>query len=105
MQRYGNDVNLVIKALEQKYSSDHPRARVQAYRYNPASIRVRIIDPDFKGMNKSERFEAVNPIIEGLPEEVQSDVMLLVLLTPQECKESMANQEFENPTRVEDLTQ
>jgi stress-induced morphogen len=94
----GKDVALVIKTLRKKYAAEHPRARIKAYRYNPASIRVRIIDPDFAGKDRSQRHKEVWPILEELPEEVQADLMLLLLLTPEETGESSGNTEFEHPS-------
>ncbi|MCC6126536.1 MAG: hypothetical protein IT426_16370 [Pirellulales bacterium] len=72
-----------------------------AYRYNSASVRVRIIDPRFKGLSREERDDLVEPILELLPEDTQSDIMNLVLLYPGEEGESfranMMNAEFEHP--------
>ena len=36
--------------------------------------------------------------LEKLPEEVQSDISMVVLLTPAETKRSLANLEFEDPS-------
>ena len=63
-------VRKVLEALRQCYGASHPKARIEAYRYNPCSIRVRIIDPDFTGKGLSEREEAIWPILESLPEDV-----------------------------------
>lgn len=69
-----------------------------AYRYNPASIRVRVVDPRFAGLSKGKRFDMVIPHIRELPDETQMDITLLVLLTPDEVRTSTMNMEFENPT-------
>lgn len=71
---------------------------VRAYRYNSASIRVRIIDDRFANTSKTERERMVNPILAELPEEIQSDITILLLLAPQETSTSMMNLEFEHPT-------
>jgi stress-induced morphogen len=86
----------VVDALE-SYESQHPGAEIEAYRRNSVSIRVRIVDPDFSGISRAERHEIVWRFLEKLPEEVQSQVSLLLLLTPEETKSSIANSEFENP--------
>ncbi len=80
------------------YEVAHPEAVVEAYRQNSASVRVRIIDPDFAGFDRAERHDIVWRILEKLPEDVLSDVTILLLLTPDELSESLANFEFENPT-------
>jgi stress-induced morphogen len=84
----------VIQALE-KYKADHPQARVDAYRYNPASIRIRVIDPDFGGKSLADRDEAVWKFLEELPEGVMGHVSLVLPLTPSETNESLANLDFE----------
>lgn len=72
-----------------------------AYRYNSASIRVRIVDPQFKGRSREQRDDLVEPVLEKLPEETQADIMNLVLLYPGEERESfranMMNEDFEHP--------
>ena len=44
-----------------------------AYRYNSASVRVRIIDPRFEGKSTEERDAMVEPLLEQLPEGIQAD--------------------------------
>lgn len=85
-----------IKAILETFSAAFPGTT--AYRYNPASIRIRIIDDRFRGKDKIEREDLVLPLLNSLPEEIQQDVMILLLLTPEETKHSLANLEFENPT-------
>jgi stress-induced morphogen len=72
-------------------------ARVDAYRYNSASIRVRVVDPSFAGMSRSDREKLVFARINELPEGIQSDITMLVLLEPDE-KPWLLWEEFENPT-------
>jgi hypothetical protein len=85
--------------LERHYLSDHPRAKVDVYRYNAGSIRVRIIDPDFTGKPLTARDTHIWEILEeSLAEETLSEINLLLLLTPPETKTSLMNQEFEEPT-------
>jgi hypothetical protein len=75
----------------------HPRAQIEAYRQNSVSIRVRIIDPDFAGISRAERHEIVWRFLETLSDDVQSQMSLLILLTPEELPTSIANLEFDNP--------
>ena len=88
------------RKLEEELRKHFPRS--EAYRFNSASIRIRIIDDLFKGKSESEREQMVDPILEQLPDETQADIMLLLTLTEDEAKSkygrhSLANLEFENP--------
>ena len=96
--RGGSDKTLdrVKKAL-QSYASDHPRAQIDLYRQNAVSVRIRIIDPEFGDATRVERHETVWSYLDSLPDEVQSDISMLVLITPDETKKSAANLEFEDP--------
>lgn len=59
---------------------------VQAYRYNSASLRVCIVDPRFAGLNptRDARCDLVDPILDTLPEDIQSDIIFLLCLAPDE---------------------
>ncbi len=70
----------------------------RAYRYNSASIRIRMVHPSFEGKSKSERDKLVREVIRTLPEETQADITVLLLLAPAELDASMMNREFEHPT-------
>jgi hypothetical protein len=76
-------------------------AKVEAYRYNSASIRVRVIDESFRSLSKTERERLVEPLLESLPEKTKSDIMILLLLSPDEAETSLMNLEFEHPTPSE----
>ena len=60
--------------------------RLDAYRYNSASIRVRIIDPVFKGKKAEARDAIVEPILDKLPERTQAGIMNLFIFAPEEIK-------------------
>jgi stress-induced morphogen len=79
------------------YEASHPHADIEVYRQNSVSIRIRIIAPDFQGMDRVERDDELWTFLSRLPEEVQSEMTLLLLLTPGETTTSFANSEFENP--------
>ena len=79
--------------------------RADAYRYNSASIRVRVIDARFRGKSVEERDAMVEPYLAKLPESIQSDIVNLFTFTPEEIADpnvafrSFAmNAEFENPS-------
>jgi hypothetical protein len=61
------------------------------------SVRVRIIDPSFDGKTKPERNDIVWNYLTELSDDEQSDISMLLLLTPSETKHSFANFEFEDP--------
>lgn len=70
---------------------------VEAYRYNSASIRVRIVDERFREKSLAERDATVAPYLKELPARIRDDVTILLLLTEDEKYQSMMNVEFENP--------
>src|SRR5882724_4476442 len=79
--------------------------QVDAYRYNSASIRVRVIDPRFEGLSPEKRDAMVEPHLEQLPERTQADIMNLFTFAPSELqqspkslKEFMKNTEFDDPS-------
>lgn len=79
--------------------------KVDAYRYNPASIRLRVIDPRFEGLSTEQRDAMVEPHLEHLPERTQADIMSLLTFAPSELQQSpktlrelLQNVEFEDPS-------
>ena len=82
--------------------------RVEVYRHNSASIRVRIIHAAFEDQSRSQREERVFPVLERLPERVYTQIIMLLLLTPAEAEPSkfnrysLMNLEFdqESPSRL-----
>lgn len=87
-----NETEMVEQKLKLHFSN------VEVYRYNIASIRVRIIDVQFQGKSKSDRHELVSAYLDDLPEDIQSDITVLLLLTPEEITYSPMNVEFEYPS-------
>jgi hypothetical protein len=76
----------IIKALE-PYDRAHPKALIEAYRHDSVSVRIRIIDADFKGKSWAQREEEVWPAFEQLPEDVVQEISLLLLFTPRRREE------------------
>ncbi len=86
--------------------------RADAYRYNSASIRVRVIDSRFEGLPVEKRHDLVEPTLEKLPIETQGDIMSLYTFAPGEIhdptrigkqipsawKQYLLNAEFEDPS-------
>ncbi len=86
----------IIGALE-KYAKNHPRARIEAYRHNNVSVRIRVVDPDFKGVGRADREDDLWKLLNDLPEEVVAEISLLIMVTPAEAKKSFASMEFDDP--------
>jgi len=76
---------------------------VDAYRYNSASLRIRVIDPEFKDLSRERRDDLVEPILSTLDEGTQADIMNIVLTYPDEARDSFRayinNEEFEHPSK------
>jgi hypothetical protein len=87
----------VADLLAAKYKVNHPKCDVVVYRYNPVSIRIRIVDPDFRGKSIVERENDVWPILDTLPGDVRDDISVCLLIAPGEQKNSIMNLEFEEP--------
>jgi hypothetical protein len=91
-------VRKIESTLKRYYVPDHPKAQIKVYRYNPGSVRVRIIDPDFAGQSLTDRDSGVWDLMEKrLTEDEYGEVNLLLLLAPGEEKTSLMNLEFDNP--------
>lgn len=90
-------LKLVEKSLLD-HVTQHPEGQIVLYRQNSISIRIRVIDPCFANLRKSERHALIWKHLACLPEETQGDISMVVLLTPGEVKESLANLEFEYPS-------
>jgi hypothetical protein len=80
--------------------------RVDSYRFNSASIRVRVIDSRFESKSREERDAMVEEFLVQLPEETQSDIVMLLTFAPSELEATpsgrtfrthLMNLEFESP--------
>lgn len=88
-----DELNAVLK----EYRAAHPAASTEVYRYSPVSLRVRVVDPGFKGMNKPERSRQVWPLLRTLPDDVLSELSMVVLVSPDEVETSIASRDFDAP--------
>lgn len=87
----------IAKALE-RYAAKHPSAEVEAYRQNSVSVRVRVVDPAFHGMSRTQREEDFWSVFDELSDELTSELSVVLLLTPDEARKSIASIEFDDPT-------
>jgi hypothetical protein len=97
-KRQTKETRVIERLLEERFPGFPAASPPQAYRYNPASIRVRLVHPRFEPLSRSEREDLVLPVIRQLPDETQSDITILLLLAPEELDRSLMNREFEHPT-------
>src|SRR6516225_6776675 len=74
-----------------EYEKAHPDAEIEAYRQNSVSVRIRILTPKFAGKSRAQREEEVWAVLNELPDEVAAEISLLLLLTPEEAKNSFAS--------------
>ena len=79
--------------------------KADSYRYNSASIRVRVIDSRFEGMSREKRDAMVEQYLDTLPTETQRDIVTLLTFAPSELRrtpttfrEFLLSTEFENPS-------
>jgi hypothetical protein len=79
--------------------------QVDSYRYNSASIRLRIVDAKFEGKSREERDAMVEPYLDQLPESILRDIVTLLTFVPSEIeataptlRERLLNTEFEDPS-------
>jgi len=78
---------------------------VDSYRYNSASVRVRVIDTRFEGLDREKRDAMVEHYLKDLPQETQRDIVTLFTFAPSELnqapatlREYMLNTEFDDPS-------
>jgi stress-induced morphogen len=83
-----------VCAAVRQYTDAHPDAEALVSRYSPVSVRVRVVDPGFRGKSRSERHKLVWPLLYQLDEETLAEVTLLLLLTPNERATSAADRDF-----------
>ncbi len=75
-------------------------ARVDAYQYNPSSIRLRIVDERFRGLPKLARVDLVEPFLDGLTADLQEQLIFVLCLASGEETDpdfGCLNREFEEP--------
>jgi hypothetical protein len=86
-----------IAAALSRYEAAHPEADVTLYRQNSASVRIRVLDSSFSNLSIGERSKLVWPYLRRLPEDVRSQITVLLLLGHDEAATSFANAEFDSP--------
>jgi stress-induced morphogen len=99
MIKFNDMSDATVKAFYeslQPYIKEHSAAKVDVYRQNSGSVRIRVVDPDFQGVSMADRDQNLWPLVENLPEDVFSQLSLLLLLTPKEATDSFISRAFES---------
>jgi stress-induced morphogen len=86
-----------VIAVLAKYEAEHRSAEIEVFRQNSVSIRIRIVDPDFADFSRTERHNSLWKLLGELSQDVQSEISTILLLTPEEKKNSFASFEFDDP--------
>lgn len=94
LRKSDSAVDQVATALAD-FEASHTEAESAVYRYNPASIRVRIVDSIFSGRSKGERHDYAMSFLRQLPEDVLAQISILLCLEPGEV--SLLDSEFSDP--------
>ncbi len=92
-----SSLTAVKKALE-GFQRDHSNAEVKIYRYNSASIRIRIVADYFAGIDEIDRHDRVWPYLAALDDDVVEQITVVLILTPPEqaAGRSLMNIEFDD---------
>jgi len=90
----------VYDALKASFPLIPSEPQQVVYRYNPVSIRVRVIDDSFEGQSVSTRLSRVRRSIRSLPQMIQDDITMTLVLTSEEAEDPTAllSFEFDDPT-------
>lgn len=86
-----------IAVTLEDYERAHKGAMCFVYRYNPASIRVKIIDNTFQGWSKGKRHDYAWRFLSRLSDDVLAQISVLVCLEPGES--ASLDLAFHEPTR------
>lgn len=73
--------------------------QADAYRYNSASIRVRVVDSRFEGVSEEKRDALVERELKKLPDAIQADIVNLLVFAPSDLEDplNLLNREFDDP--------
>lgn len=80
-----------------EYERAHPNALIEARQTFYSTIHIRIIDPDFAGVDDLDRDAKIWPLLKPLPEDVFCKITMLILVTPTEAHHSGSSIEFDHP--------
>jgi Domain of unknown function (DUF5615) len=94
------DMGISLKTVAFLHSLGHDAVHLADQgleRLPDRDIVARIIDPDFRGLDRLEREPEIWKLLHRLPEDVLVSITMLLLLTPEEAEHSLASQKFDHP--------
>lgn len=102
MQVVRGRTDAVIESIESALNAfqiTHPQARIELYRQNSVSVRVRIVEESFRGLSRSQREDTVWEHLNALEREAQNEISMLILVTPDELDDPFAfsSHDFDAP--------
>ena len=102
MQVVRGRADAVIERIESALSAfqaAYPRAKIELYRQNSVSVRVRIVNESFRGLSRSQREDLVWEHLNALDGGAQNEISMLILVTPDELDDPFAfsSHEFDSP--------
>jgi hypothetical protein len=69
------------------------------YRYNAASVRIRVVSQKFEGKNEEERERLVMEALRGVPKDIQDDITMILMYTPDDAENTeYMMREFDDPS-------
>jgi len=99
-----SEVVQVLDALKGEYGVQHPKAKIESYRYNRYCIRVRIIDPELSKVHLVDRAKMFWEMVrKTLPESIRKQILHFSMHTPTEARTSGMSVEFDDPLPDEEL--
>jgi len=99
-KKQDSQTKLLYAALADAFPDLSREPAAVVYRYNPVSIRVRVITDSFQDKSFAERDRMIKRALRAIPEEVFNDISLIIAMTPEESEEpDLMNIEFESPNR------
>jgi len=92
------EMDLILETLKKEHLPGHPRARIEAIRYYPESIWIRVIDPDYAKVHLTERSDGLwNILFKHFSNKTINRIGALFCLAPKEMKRSKMSLEFDDP--------
>lgn len=89
-----------LKSILDEYERAFPGLKAEIYRYNPASIRIRVVGDLYQGMPKSRRHDhAYDFISQRAESDLMDEISMLLLLPASEMKNNFTSHEFDDPSR------
>lgn len=89
-----------LKSILDEYEQAYPGLKAEVYRYNPASIRIRVVGDLYAGMPKSSRHDHAYDFISQRSEsDLLDEISMLLLLPESEKKNNFTSHEFDDPSK------